>query len=266
MWGRLYSTHAELAERKLNAMARRVCAEDPRTTGQLRAEEMGAVFAGADRIACQCGRADCPNSNDDSLAEWVVIGMVAADQAAVTSITAETKSPPQPQKPAQTRGPAAVMAVGGVVPNPLLARFDPQRRESGPATHTVRGDRSPLPGVCGTAEVRPAVGICPVAFPAATIRPNSVIWTIRCRMSRAARRTRPTSNVCRKHHLLKTFWAGSDGWATSSCPTAPSSGRHRRVTPTPRIQEAASTFPTGMSPWPGCHPRRPVRRNPRTAA
>ena len=103
IWGRLYSTHAELAERKLTAMARRVCADDPRTTGQRRAEAMGAVFAGADRIACQCGRADYPNSNDDSLADSVVIHVVA-DQAAVTSITTETKSPPEPQK---RRRPAA---------------------------------------------------------------------------------------------------------------------------------------------------------------
>ena len=217
MWGRLYSTHAELAERRLTAMARRVCADDPRTTGQRRAEAMGAVFAGADRIACQCGRADCPNSNDDSLADSVVIHVVA-DQAAVTSITTETKSPPEPQKPAQTRGPAAVMAGGGVVPNPLLAQL-------------IRSGAKvvPLPTPCAETEARyrPSVGLqrfvrsrdLSCRFPGCD-HPAEFCDLDHTVPYEQGGKTH-ASNIkclCRKHHLLKTFWAGSDGWGDQQLP------------------------------------------------
>ena len=57
--GPVYSTHAELIERNLPPSHAR-CPDDPRTVGQRRAEAMAAVFAGADRIACQCGSPECP--------------------------------------------------------------------------------------------------------------------------------------------------------------------------------------------------------------
>ncbi|NBP85979.1 MAG: DUF222 domain-containing protein, partial [Mycobacteriaceae bacterium] len=81
VWGRLFATHAELIERRITAIARAVCDADPRPIGQRRAEALGAVFAGADRIACQCGAPDCRNPAE-SLKESVVIHVVA-DQAAV---------------------------------------------------------------------------------------------------------------------------------------------------------------------------------------
>ena len=75
--GRLYSTHAELIERRLAAIARAVCPDDPRTVGQRRAEAMAAVFAGADGIACQCGSPGAPPPTSPALAGSVVIHVVA---------------------------------------------------------------------------------------------------------------------------------------------------------------------------------------------
>jgi hypothetical protein len=96
MWGRLYATHSELIERRLTAIARAVCPGDPRTIGQRRGEAMGAVFAGSDRIACLCGAPDCPSPTSASLADSVVIHVVAAQatvQAAQAAAAAGTAPP-----------------------------------------------------------------------------------------------------------------------------------------------------------------------------
>ena len=81
VWGRLFATHAELIERRLTAIARAVCDSDPRTIGQRRAEAMGAVFAGADRIVCRCAEPGCPNPTSVALKESVIIHVVADGSA-----------------------------------------------------------------------------------------------------------------------------------------------------------------------------------------
>ncbi|KAA0111957.1 HNH endonuclease signature motif containing protein [Mycolicibacterium sp. P1-5] len=221
MWGRLYSTHAELIERRLTAIARAVCDGDPRTVGQRRAEAMGAVFAGADRIACLCGRADCPNPTSDALKGSVVIHVVA-DHAAVE----QAKTPATTEK-RPTRRSAALMAGGGVVPTPLLAELirggaqvvglaapcedgEPRYRPSVTLQRFVRCRdlTCRFPGCDAPAEV------CDIdhaiAYPAGGTHPSN----LRC--------------LCRKHHLLRTFWVGEDGWSDKQFPdgtiiwTAPS--------------------------------------------
>ena len=44
----------------MNALAATVCEHDARTTEQRRADALGALAAGADRLGCRCGRPDCP--------------------------------------------------------------------------------------------------------------------------------------------------------------------------------------------------------------
>lgn len=158
MWGRLFATHAELIERRLAAIARGVCDADPRPIGQRRGEAMGAVFAGADRIACQCGQPDCPNPTSAAMKGSVIIHVVA-DQAAVDQAmagaagesaayaepgagepaadpgpgAAEPAADASPAGPAADpepgpvapprRRPAALMTTGGVIPNPLLEQL-----------------------------------------------------------------------------------------------------------------------------------------------
>lgn len=205
VWGRLYSTHAELIERRLAAIARAVCDDDPRTIGQRRAEAMGAVFAGADRIACECRRPDCPNPVSAPMKDAVVIHVVA-DQVAVDQARAAADPPASGR-----RRPAALMLGGGVIPNPLLEKLI---RDGAPVV--------PLAPPCDQAEprYRPSVALqrfvrcrdltcrfpgCDVpaeacdidhavAYPAGPTHPSN----LRC--------------LCRKHHLLRTFWVGENGW------------------------------------------------------
>lgn len=78
--GSMFATDAKALDAKLDALAATVCADDPRSHDQRRADALGALAAGADRLGCRCGDSDCcaggtPASN--------VVIHVIADQATV---------------------------------------------------------------------------------------------------------------------------------------------------------------------------------------
>jgi hypothetical protein len=53
--GTLFSHDAAALDQRLDAMARAVCDADPRTLEQRRADALGALAHGGDRLACGCG-------------------------------------------------------------------------------------------------------------------------------------------------------------------------------------------------------------------
>ncbi|UXA08215.1 HNH endonuclease [Mycobacterium sp. SMC-2] len=57
--GSLFTVDAHALDTRLTALAATVCEHDPRTGEQRRADALGALAAGADRLGCRCGRADC---------------------------------------------------------------------------------------------------------------------------------------------------------------------------------------------------------------
>ena len=78
VWGRITSLDAAIAAARLNAMVNSVCADDPRTTAQKRADAFGAVFAGAFHLSCLCGKPDCPAAAvPDARATSVTVHVVA---------------------------------------------------------------------------------------------------------------------------------------------------------------------------------------------
>ncbi len=205
VWGRLVATHAELIERRLTAIARAVCDTDPRTVGQRRAEAMGAVFAGADRIACRCGSSDCPNPTSAALAGSVIIHVVA-DQSAVDQARAGSR-----------KRTAALMTNGGVVSNPLLEELIRDGAQIVPlAAPCEKEEQRYRPSVTLQRFVRCRDLTC--RFPGCDA-PAEV-----CDIDHAIAHPRgPThpSNLrclCRKHHLLRTFWIGEEGWSDKQFP------------------------------------------------
>ena len=78
--GRLASAHAHLLDQRLDALAAGVCDADPRTSAERRADALGALAAGADRVRCRCGRAGCVAGQ--AIPTPVVIHVVA-EQASV---------------------------------------------------------------------------------------------------------------------------------------------------------------------------------------
>jgi hypothetical protein len=57
--GSLFTADAQALDTRLDALAGTVCAHDPRSREQRRADALGALAAGADRLGCRCARPDC---------------------------------------------------------------------------------------------------------------------------------------------------------------------------------------------------------------
>jgi hypothetical protein len=81
MFGRLHTTDAHAVDARLDALAATVCDADPRTRNQRRADAMGALAIGADRLVCGCGRPDCVAASTPSPSPVVI--HVIAEQATV---------------------------------------------------------------------------------------------------------------------------------------------------------------------------------------
>ena len=86
--GLLASVDAAALDKRLDALAATVCEADPRTVEQRRADALGAVAVGLERLACRCGQAQCP-AGEPPTTPAVVIHVVA-EQA---SIEGRSQSP-----------------------------------------------------------------------------------------------------------------------------------------------------------------------------
>lgn len=273
LWGRLYATDAAMLDRRLSQLAHTVCQDDPRTLGQRRADALGALAADADRLACACGNRDCPAATAaDERAGSVVIHVVAqastldadpdphmSGERPSTPITpemtlAEALTPdPEPDVPAE-RKPPALITGGGVISPALIAELVRGGAKVRPVRHP--GDAPPESGYRPSAELERFIRSRDMTcrFPGCD-RPAEfadIDHTVPYPLG-------PThaSNLkclCRKHHLLKTFWTG---WHDEQRPdgtiawTSPSG--HRYVTqPGSRLFFPALCVPTGkLSTAPG---------------
>jgi len=78
MSGRLFAADAELLDKRLDALAATTCEGDPRTIAQRRADAVGALAAGTERLMCRCGSTDC--AAGAAVASSVVIHVVAKQE------------------------------------------------------------------------------------------------------------------------------------------------------------------------------------------
>lgn len=217
--GRLYATDAALLDRRLMQMARGVCEDDPRTTGQRRADALGALAAGADRLACQCGSSVCPAAADDGRATGVVIHVVT--DAAIDTIASDPamsgdgvdSDDSRDGSPAK-RSTATLTGRGGMVPTPVIAELI---RGGARVRHVRRPSEQPEPGYRPSAALEEFV-----RFRDLTCRfPNCDVPAELCDVDHTVPwpfgPTHPSNLkcMCRKDHLLKTFW---DGWSDLQFP------------------------------------------------
>jgi hypothetical protein len=282
--GEVHSTDATLLDRRLTALAHTVCGNDPRTIDQLRADALGALAAGHSTLACACGTSDC-GKVETPVAASVVVHVVAEaaafddpgmpdlngegpgdggpeivrDPQRFAELIREAAGPrplPQPSTVSvHNPTPKPGVALGGpVIPAEILA--DLARR--------------------GAVQLRPLVHPCD-SPPEPRYRPSAALADfVRCRdlTCRFPGCDRPAdlsdidhtipydagglthaSNLkclCRKHHLLKTFWTA---WRDEQLPdgtvvwTSPSGHTYRTV-PGSRLLMPALSLPTGMLPPP----------------
>ncbi len=217
--GRLHATDAALLDRRLMQMARSVCEDDPRTTGQRRADALGALAAGSDRLACQCGSPICPASADDGRSANVVVHVVTdaeVDQIAPDPAMSGdgVDSDDSHDDPPAKKATAMLTGRGGMVPTPLIAELI---RGGARVRHVRQPSDKPEPGY------RPSASLDEfVRFRDLTCRfPNCDVPAELCDIDHTVPWPfGPThaSNLkcmCRKDHLLKTFW---DGWSDRQFP------------------------------------------------
>jgi hypothetical protein len=85
IYGTVAASTATAFDRRLSELAKQVCPADPRTLDQRRADALAALTEGR-RLACTCGKPQCPTRDDDAEHDRdpggakVVINVVASDQ------------------------------------------------------------------------------------------------------------------------------------------------------------------------------------------
>jgi hypothetical protein len=286
LWGTLFSTDAAVLNRRLAQLAEGVCDADPRTVAQRRADALGALAAGAERLGCGCGNGGCPAGVDvDRRAASVVVHVIAEE----SSLTAAPDPCMSGQRPARPFTPGMRLS-DALAPDP-----EPDPPGDGikrPAGWIVSGGAVPAPLLAEL--IRGGAQVTPVGLPADApaepgYRPSAALERfIRCRdltcrfpdCDRPAEfcdidhtvpfplgPTHPSNLkcVCRKHHLLKTFWTGINGWRDEQWSdgtvvwTAPS-GQTYTTRPGSGLLFPSLCVPTGELPTPPTVQRPPGDR------
>ncbi len=244
VFGRLISTDAHVLDARLDALAATVCAGDPRTRNQRRADAMGALAAGAGRLACGCGQPDCPAAGMPAPAPVVI--HVIAEQASL-------------QGTAATAG--SMIGTDALIPAELIAELARSARLR-PLVHPrdTPAEAGYTPSQALADFVRCRDLTC--RFPGCD-RP-AMHCDVDHTIAYADGGPTHASNLkclCRQHHLIKTFW----GWGDQQLPdgtmiwTAPS--RHTYVT-TPG---SALLFPALCAPTGELAPPEPAPTDSRCA-
>ncbi|CAN7574090.1 HNH endonuclease signature motif containing protein [Mycolicibacterium frederiksbergense] len=196
-WGRLRITDKKILEQRLNDLADTVCANDPRKRGELRAAALaalGVVGPALERLACECGDAECAGSGKDPRAGALTIYALtdqvpaaAEDRprqttpgAAGTPDSEPTATEAAPAKEERTveREPQTPAAK----PEPAAPKREPQApaAESEPAAsaarpHTVEPTKpaacNPSPGVMLDGAIIPAAMLAELIAAGATSTP-----------------------------------------------------------------------------------------------
>ncbi|HZU46968.1 MAG TPA: DUF222 domain-containing protein, partial [Mycobacterium sp.] len=209
-----------------------------------RADALGALAAGAQRLVCGCGNADCPVDMDGTERSSGVVIHVVAEESAVTTqldrhLSGEPKPcpitpdeplvrPPDPEPDVPTvKSPPAVLTSGGVIPPALLAELIRTGATLQPVCHpgnVVQAEAGYRPSAALERFVRCRDMTC--RFPNCD-RPAEFCDVDHTVPYHAGGLTHPSNLkcLCRKHHLLKTFWTAwrdrqlPDGTVVWTAPT-----------------------------------------------
>jgi Domain of unknown function (DUF222) len=229
LWGALLATDAAVLDRKLTQMAHQVCDDDPRTIAQRRADALGTLAAGGEQLACGCGSIDCTAGADADARATAVVIHVVADSAALSAepdplasgeLPARPITPHTPLRealapdpePAAPRSSSARIVGGPTVPAPLLAELI-----AGGATITplrLTDAWLPEPGYRPSAQLQRFVRCRDMTCRFPGCDQPAQFCDVDHTVPYPLGLTHPSNLkcLCRKHHLLKTFWSGPNGW------------------------------------------------------
>ena len=187
----MFTVDAHALDTRLNALAATVCAHDPRTKEERRADALGALAAGADRLGCRCGRADCAAGKRPAPSPVTI--HVIAEQATLNGTGT---------------APGSEISADGLITPELVAELA-QSAKLVPLVHP--GDAAPEPGYTPSKALADFVRARDL-----TCRwPGRDVPAVNCQLDHTIPHAQggPThaGNLkcyCPTHHLLKTFW----GW------------------------------------------------------
>ena len=195
--GKVFNTAGRALDRRLDELAGTVCAADPRTHGQRRADALGALAAGAGRLVCGCESPECAAAAAPAPRSPVVIHVIA-EQASVEG----TSNAPGVLVGNEELIPAAVVAELA-----KSARLVPLR----PPADTAEKGYTPSAKLADFVRCRDLTCRAPGCD-----RP-----AVDCDVDHTVAyadggHTHPSNLkcLCRQHHLLKTFW----GWRDQQLP------------------------------------------------
>jgi hypothetical protein len=193
--GLLFATDAHVLDKRLDDLARTVCESDPRTLAQRRADALGALAGGAERLMCRCASPDCPSAT-------------ATPSSVVIHVVAERST-----LDGTSEAPGYLLGADALVPPELLRELADSARVR-PLIDPVGAEPEP--------QYRPSRGLADfVRARDLTCRaPGCDRPATECDLDhtvpypRGATHASNIKALCRLHHILKTFW----GWRDCQLP------------------------------------------------
>ncbi|UMB68971.1 HNH endonuclease signature motif containing protein [Mycobacterium paraterrae] len=226
IYGSMLTPEAHALEKRLDALARTVCEHDPRTHHQRRADALGALAAGADRLTCRCEREDCATEKQPAATSVVI--HVIAEQAMASEVCAD-----------------------GLIGAELVAELAATARLA-PLVHPR--DAAPEPGYVPSTKLADFVRCRDMTcrwpgcdHPAFDCDVDHTVPFADGGLTHASN----LKCYCRIHHLVKTFW----GWRDQQLPdgtvilTSPA-GKTYVTTPGSALLFPSLCAPTGELPSP----------------
>lgn len=194
VYGNVFVSTGRALDRRLEELAGTVCEADPRTRAQRRADALGALAAGADRLVCTCGDPGCSptrdGARDSALVIHVVAEQVSIDGGATT--------------------PGYLAGADGLIPAEVVAELAKSAKLR-PLIHP--GDAKAEPGYIPSAKLADFVRFRDLTCRAPGCDQAAIYCDIDHTLPYADGGLTHASNLkclCRKHHLLKTFWDWRD--------------------------------------------------------
>jgi hypothetical protein len=236
--GSLLAPDARALDARLDALAATVCEHDPRSREERRADALGALAGGADRLGCRCGRNDCAAGKRPPAGPVVI--HVIAEQATLDGTST---------------APASEVGANGLFTPELIQELAASAKLV-PLVHP--GDAAPENGYVPSKALadfvrcrdltcrwpgcdRPAVG-CDVDHTIPYSQGGKThAANLKC--------------YCRLHHLMKTFYGwGEQQLADGTLILTSPSGHTYVTTPGSALLFPSLCRPTGGAPTPPPHP------------
>ncbi|KMO74487.1 hypothetical protein MOBUDSM44075_03587 [Mycolicibacterium obuense] len=208
VWALLPAADATALEDRLEAIAHTVCAADPRTLQNRRADALSAVGVGLDALVCQCGLDDCDAATGPTPSPNTTVYVIADSETIDEVEERVTEEPARKDKPALIFG-SGVTSVEAL--NLTRARLR-QIVHPGDAPSEERYVPSrALAEFIRCRDVTCRFPGCDVPATEADID-HTVPYPV------GPTHASNLKTLCRFHHLLKTFWAGLEGWHDRQLP------------------------------------------------